>query len=242
VTKSEAFLLAFHARCTGITARAFGRGGSYERLAARAHGRRVLDLACGDGHLLQFLGKHAVGVDRSPNEVARCNGRAVVARAQALPFAGSSFDVVTCHLAFMLFEDLPHVVGELARVIAPGGSFYALLGGGPTAEGDDAFHAFARMLPAGRRFGDPRASSEDGWRELFDSRLWSPPTFERWELDLSGTFDEVWRFLASSYQLSAHADAERAIEVSIERSLRARWPGDHVPCRVATYLAQVTRT
>jgi SAM-dependent methyltransferase len=237
VTTSEAFLLAFHARCTGITARAFGRGGSYERLAARVRGRRVLDLACGDGHLLRLLGERAIGLDRSPHEVARCGGRAVVGRAQALPFSDSSFDDVTCHLAFMLFEDLPLVVSELARVIAPGGNFYALLGGGPTAHGEDAFHAFARMLPAGPRLGEPRASSEDGWLELFDSKMWSSPIFERLELDLSGTFDEVWTFLASSYQLASHAE----IASPGFAALRATWPGDHVPCRVATYLAQVSR-
>lgn len=256
MSESEAFFRAFHARASGITARAFSRGGSYERLAAHVYGllaqdtvarpgtssvststpatdARVLDLACGDGHLLRLLGRRALGLDVATSDVARCEQRAVVGRARELPFTDRAFAAVTCHLAFMLLDDLEGVVGELARVLAPEGRFIALVGGGPVADGDDAFHAFASMLPRGRRFGDPRASSEAGWCELFDTERWTGLSFERWELDLSGTFDEVWQFLASSYQVVEPNDARRQI--------RERFPGDHVPCRVATYLAQVTR-
>jgi ubiquinone/menaquinone biosynthesis C-methylase UbiE len=50
------------------------------------------------------------GVDMSPGELRAARARLgeavplVEARAQALPFADGSFDLVTCHLAFMLMH------------------------------------------------------------------------------------------------------------------------------------------
>ena len=215
---SEAFLRRFHEARPGVTSAALARSGSYERLWARVHGRRVLDLACGDHPM-----PGAIGLD-----LVRERGIAVQGRAQALPFRAGAFDAIVCHLAFMLFDDITRVVAELHRVLAPGGSFHALLGGGPTADGADAFHAFTELLPASHRLGDPRAND---WRALFAG--WSEPVLERWPLDLTGRFDDVWRFLGASYQLR-DADAVRA-------ALRARFPTDPVPCTVATYYACVTR-
>jgi ubiquinone/menaquinone biosynthesis C-methylase UbiE len=261
VSERERFLRAFHDARPGVTSGALARAGSYERLAAKVPQGRVLDLSCGDGSLLELLPPGAIGLDLSLGELQaareRVRARArvtctststieprlVQARAQELPFADACFDAVTCHLAFMLFDDIEQVVSELVRVIKPGGQFIALLGGGPTADGDDAFHRFARLLSqsksAGpeldifRGIGDRRASSEAGWRELFAG--WRDLTFERWPLDLGGTFDEVWTFLASSYQLR---DSDRK---HIRDHLRAAFPNDPVPCTVVAFCATVTR-
>jgi SAM-dependent methyltransferase len=215
---SEAFLRRFHEARPGITSAALARTGSYERLWARVRGRRVLDLACGDRPM-----PGAIGLD-----LVRERGVAVQGRAQALPFRDGAFDAVVCHLAFMLFDDITRVAGELHRVLAPGGTFHALLGGGPTADGADAFHAFTELLPRSQRLGDPRAND---WRTLFTA--WSEPVLERWPLDLTGSFDDVWQFLGASYQLR---DAE-----AVRAALRARFPVDPVPCTVVTYYACVTR-
>jgi SAM-dependent methyltransferase len=129
-------------------------------------------------------------------------------------------------------------VAELARVLKPGGAFVALLGGGPTGDGDDAFHRFAQLLPRGAGFGDKRAASEAGWRELFAvdrSGGWRDLVFERWPVDVSGRFEDVWRFLGASYQLPASE------HVRVRDELRAAFPGDHVPCTIACYFARVTR-
>jgi SAM-dependent methyltransferase len=171
----------------------------------------------------------AVGID-----MVRERGIAVQGRAQALPFRDGAFDAALCHLAFMLFDDIEAVVGELHRVLAPGAQFHALLGGGPVADGpdySDAFHVFAELMPKAPPLGDPRAKRPDGWRVLFAG--WSEPVFERWELDLTGAFADVWQFLGASYSLT---EADR-----VERELRARFPSDPVPCRVACYYATVTR-
>lgn len=248
----------FHARSPGITAHAFGRGGSYARLASvvRSASRtraRVLDLACGDGSLLVHLDPDAIGIDLSHEELAAARVRVATAgvrpidrvvqgRAQALPFADASFDACTCHLAFMLFDDVEHVVAELARVLVPGGLFLALLGGGPTAAGDDAFHRFLSILEhsavAPIRLGDPRARSEEGWRTLFAS--WGPLAFERWEVDLGGTFDEVWAFVGASYEVPRAAEARIRAELRIATS-GITDPAGRIPCTVVTWLARAIR-
>jgi SAM-dependent methyltransferase len=243
ITSSEAFLRAFHAARPGVTSAAFERGGSYDRLAGRVppHGR-VLELACGDGPMLQRLGARAVGVDVAHAELvrarARGGGHVVQARVQALPFRDRAFGVAICHLAFMLFDDLAAVVAELARVLEPGAPLLAVLGGGPTADGRDAFHALCELLPRGRTLGDARASSEGGWQALFDRVSWTEPDFERWTIDLSGSFDEVWDLLGASYQL---ADLAVAKQRAARERVRAQFPGARVPCTVALYLATVTR-
>ena len=231
----ESFLRAFHARRPGVTARAFARGGSYARLAERlSPGARVLDLACGDGALLALLGARAVGTDVSIDEL-RGLARTAQARAQALPFADHAFDAVVCHLAFMLFDEPPQVIAELERVLVPGGELFAVLGGGPTADGDDAYHRFLAILdrlpsPA-PQLGDRRARSEAGWRALMPG--WQIDPFERWQLDLGGTFDEVWQVLGSSYELAPESSE------AVRDELRASC-GDHVACNAVVYLARAT--
>lgn len=249
MTSSEKFLRDFHTEHATVTSHAFERAGSYARLAARVPpGGRVLDLACGDGALLAELGANAIGIDLTLAELRAAQtrhacadalaseSRIACARAQALPFAAHSFDAVTCHLAFMLFDDLPLVVRELERVLVPGGSFIALLGGGPTADGDDAFHRFVDLLGPRTtpRLGDPRAKSEAGWRELMPR--WRIAPFERWALDLSGTFDEVWAFLGASYEV--HPKNAGAFKAAL-RTATAQW-GERIPCTAVVYLAQAS--
>lgn len=217
--RSEPIVRALHEANPGATSRALARAGSYEKLWSRVHGTRVLDLACGDHPM-----PGAIGID-----LVRERGIAVQGRAQQLPFRDGAFDAALCHLAFMLFDDIELVVGELHRVLAPGATFHALLGGGPVADGEDAFHAFARLMPKSEPMGDPRTKTPDGWRQLFGVE----PTFERWELDLTGSFDDVWLFLGASYSLR---EADR-----VKRELRAAFPSAPVPCRVACYYASVTR-
>jgi SAM-dependent methyltransferase len=223
--RSEAFLRQFHAAHAGITSRVLARGGSYERLAARIdRDARVLDLGCGDGHLVAMLGPHAVGVDISSEELTRSKRPCVQGRAQQLPFADRAFDAVVSHLAFMLMDEPERIVAELARVLVPGGAFQAVLGGGPTAHGDDAFHRFLALAkPRGQALGDPRTKSEAGWRALFAG--WRVD-FERWESDLSGTLDEVWAFLASGYQ--AHDDVREQLAADF---------GGRLPCTVVMWCA-----
>ena len=226
---SEGFLRQFHAANAGITSRVLARGGSYERLAARVpRDARVLDLGCGDGHLLSLLGPRAVGIDIAAEELALARHPRVQARAQALPFADGAFDAIVSHLAFMLMDEPVRVASEIDRVLAPGGAFHAVLGGGPTADGRDAFHRFLELArPRGPALGDPRTKSEAGWRILFPTRRID---FERWAIDLSGSLDEVWAFLSSSYQTHDDVRAQLATEYDAV-----------VPCTVVLWCATAVR-
>ncbi len=225
MTELEQRVLAVHAARPGFTSRGFERSGSYDRLAAAVPaGARVLDLACGDGALLSRI-PGAIGVDLSVEELALARGVVVRARAQALPFADRSFDVVTCHLALMLFDDIEQVVTELARVLVPGGSVLAVIGGGPVADPiDDVFPDFlarlqGRALPLVRR----------DWTAVFAG--WTVAPWERHELVLDGTFDEIWPFLAACYELPEDPEPLRA-ELARPGPLR---------CRAVTWLIRATR-
>jgi demethylmenaquinone methyltransferase/2-methoxy-6-polyprenyl-1,4-benzoquinol methylase len=96
-------------------------------------GQRVLNLGVGTGkeHILiqETVGPRglAVGVDLSPVmlALARERARAPVARADVrrLPFPDGCFDRVYCSYLLDLIgaDDLPAVLGELRRVLRPGG-------------------------------------------------------------------------------------------------------------------------
>jgi 2-polyprenyl-6-hydroxyphenyl methylase/3-demethylubiquinone-9 3-methyltransferase len=95
-------------------------------------GRLVLDAGCGGGLVARELaaaGAEVVGVDRSRGSLGvarRAVGghfRPAQARLERLPFADGSFDVVVAADVLEHVPDLPAAVAELARVLAPGGSF-----------------------------------------------------------------------------------------------------------------------
>jgi SAM-dependent methyltransferase len=233
VSAREQFLRRFHALHAGATAKALVRTGSYQRLADRVlPAYRILDLACGS----EPLGA-AFGLDLSLDELlATRSSRVVQGRAQELPYRNEVFDACICHLGFMLFDAVDDVVAELFRVLQPGAQFVAVLGGGPTASDGDAFHRFLEIAADDMEpvaLGDPRAKSEAGWRSLFQG--WDDVTFDREELDLGGTFDEVWQFLGASYQLSPDA-APR-----IQDKLRAEYADSRVECKVVTFVASARR-
>ena len=90
----------------------------------------VLDVACGDGHLLALLAargiRRLVGVDRSPEELAAARARLgpradlFCHDASALPLPDRSMDAVVCHMALMLMDSLDRTLAEIARVLVPG--------------------------------------------------------------------------------------------------------------------------
>ncbi len=110
------------------------------RLLAAARptpGAQVLDLAAGTGQLsLDLVGLvgptgHVTATDlaagmvaASAEQIARrgvTNATAQVADAHALPFADAAFDLVTSRLGVMFFPDIPRALGEVRRVLRPGG-------------------------------------------------------------------------------------------------------------------------
>lgn len=95
--------------------------------------RRVLEVGGGDGwlsaRLRDELGCEVIMVDQSERMVELAAARGLDARlgdVQELPFRDGSFD--TAVAAWMLYhvQDIDRGLGELARVLAPGGHLVAL--------------------------------------------------------------------------------------------------------------------
>jgi 2-polyprenyl-6-hydroxyphenyl methylase/3-demethylubiquinone-9 3-methyltransferase len=127
------------------------RVGFYLEALGDLDGRLVLDAGCGGGLVARELaaaGAEVVGVDRSLGSlgvarraadrrgpagesdgsskgVPRSIGsfRPAQGRLERLPFADGSFDAVVAADVLEHLPDLPAAVKELARVLAPGGSF-----------------------------------------------------------------------------------------------------------------------
>jgi ubiquinone/menaquinone biosynthesis C-methylase UbiE len=106
-------------------------------LMALSHGDAVLDLGCGTGNFARGFARTVtesglvVGVDasrtmleRAAGELERAEVRNVAlirAGGEELPFRDDCFDAVCCFAALHLFADPFAALGELARVLAPGG-------------------------------------------------------------------------------------------------------------------------
>ena len=90
---------------------------------------RVLDAACGTGrHTIHAagLGHDVTGVDASPWMLGQAAVKnpdlsLVEGKIDALPFPTDEFDAAICALLFDHLPRIDHAIGELARVVRPGG-------------------------------------------------------------------------------------------------------------------------
>jgi 2-polyprenyl-3-methyl-5-hydroxy-6-metoxy-1,4-benzoquinol methylase len=100
--------------------------------------RRVLDVGCGVGHWSRTLapvlspGARLTGVDAESRWVEEATRRARaqglgarfdyrVASAEAIPFEDAAFDLVTCQTLLIHVGDPARVLGEMKRLVRPGG-------------------------------------------------------------------------------------------------------------------------
>jgi SAM-dependent methyltransferase len=117
--------------------------------------RTALDVASGGGHVTRRLreaGIQVVSSDPSPGMAAD-----VLCRAEDIPFADKSFDVVTCRLAAHHFPDVEAGLAEMARV---SGDLVLVVDNLWLGEQDEEAN----------RLRDPshvRNYSEEEWRALF---------------------------------------------------------------------------
>jgi SAM-dependent methyltransferase len=104
-------------------------------------GMRILDVGCGGGQFALRLADHfadleIVGIDRSPDQVARARARAsgraelsfVEASALDLPFAADAFDLVYSIGSIKHWPDPLLGLRECARVTKPGGRLFVMEG------------------------------------------------------------------------------------------------------------------
>jgi SAM-dependent methyltransferase len=143
------------------------------RLIGSVRRRAVLEIACGNGHLLRRLARkgaaRAVGVDLSPASIRFARAREArrpsgavfeVADATRLPFDDRSFDLVVANMGLMNFRDASGAIAEAARVLRPGGRFVFSISH-PCFDLDDR-----SVWEVERGFGADGASVETVWRKI----------------------------------------------------------------------------
>jgi SAM-dependent methyltransferase len=129
-------------------------GDDLELLVSWAEGETALDVASGGGHTanrLRVAGFLVTTLDPAPGMQAD-----VLAPAEHIPFADSSFDVVTCRIAPHHFDDIKRAVHEMARVARR----LVLI--------EDTLFTSERIEDA-EKLRDPthvRSYTEDEWRNL----------------------------------------------------------------------------
>jgi len=174
---------------TYATSRPHAKGGSLARLVelvAPQPSWIALDIATGAGHVALAFAPHiahVVASDLTPQMLGVARGLArerniynmsvADVRAEALPFADATFDLVTCRIAPHHFDDVRQFVIESARVLRPGGVFGLVENISPDAsmmEGEvGALAAAADEYNAFEKLRDPshvRCLTLTEWRDL----------------------------------------------------------------------------
>jgi ubiquinone/menaquinone biosynthesis C-methylase UbiE len=98
-------------------------------LPARGAGLQLLDVGCGTGHHVAQFREHGFavsGVDGSPDMLAQARALNPTvdfrqADVDALPFADNTFDFIVCIEVLRYVPDPARCIGEMARVLKPGG-------------------------------------------------------------------------------------------------------------------------
>ena len=247
LSDAEQFLLNFHDQNPGCTVQAFGDcktpegSASYDVLTEDLPpGIRILDLGCGDGFMLErcidagHLPDHLFGIDLSPTELALARQRSKLngvqlkqARVQVIPHADASLDVVLSHLVLMLVGPVAPVISEIARVLKPGASVRAIMGGGPAVVSDNAIELFIECLNACAcnseplpQMGDTQLRKPGGLHAVFaaDGRfkdIQVKPVY----VSKRAPFDEVWIMMNTLYEMQELSTSSRAL---LKDTFRAR--------------------
>ena len=157
------------------------QGRDLELFAEWAEGETALDVATGGGHVanrLREAGFQVVTIDPAPGMKPD-----VISRAEEIPFADKSFDVVACRVAAHHFQDPAGALKEMARVsrslVLIADNLYL---GEPGEEAD--------------RLHDPthvRNYSEEEWRRMFDEAGLDVEAFEGEDkrIDFQGWLDRA---------------------------------------------------
>jgi SAM-dependent methyltransferase len=142
-------------------------GRDLELFAEWAEGKTALDVATGGGHVARVLrqaGMNVVTIDPAPGMRPD-----VISRAEEIPFADASFDVVACRIAAHHFQDPAGALTEMARVSR------ALV-----LVADNLF--LDERREEADRLRDPthvRNYTEAEWRRMFDAAGLDVEAFER---------------------------------------------------------------
>ncbi|MBI5088420.1 MAG: class I SAM-dependent methyltransferase [Actinobacteria bacterium] len=166
-------------------------------------GQRALDIGCGPGALTAVLverlgGDHVAACDPSQPFVTDCAARhpgvdVRVGRAEQVPFADHAYDRAIAQLVLHFVSDVPAAMGEMQRVLAPGGRAAACVWA------DGGQEMLTRFWDAARAI-DPDAATEvmrfglaGELTELFETAGFADVTETTLEVRSTyDDFDELW--------------------------------------------------
>ena len=164
--------------------------GTFAELVRGTGNRRAADVGCGPGHLtamLHDLGLDAFGLDLSPAMVAHARlARPALrfdeARMEALPVGDGALGGVLAHYSMIHTPpgELPALLAEQARVLAPGGLLLASFFG---TEGPEPVRFDHKVAPAYSWPADRFAELMTGAGLVPFARLLHDPASERGFLD-----------------------------------------------------------
>ena len=169
-------------------------------------------------------------VRRLSSERGLSNVRLALASADALPFRDGSFDLATCRTAPHHFRDVRRFLAEIARVLAPGGTF---LVADTSAPEDSAAAAWQHDVERRRDPSHVRNLSRSEWEKaLSDAGLKVDcTTMTRVDLNLeswagrSGTPPEETERLREAWQNAPPGVVEAfRIEPAGEANFTFSWP------------------
>ena len=196
---------------------------------------RVLDVGCGGGNMAKAIKRernelevHAVDTSRNAIAAASTDPQGVafkVGTAEGLPYDDGYFSAVTMFDVLEHVDDPGHVLGEIARVLAPGGLFHIAL----PLEGQPK--TIYHMIAAGTRWkaklrygGHVQAFSEDDYRSLSaDNSL--PVTRVRWSYHYLFSLIDVLYF--------SFLELRGGVHTSVEDYVTARRGWTAAPMRLA---------
>ncbi len=106
------------------------------RVLGEVKGKRVLDVACGQGFFSRALndaGAQVTGADIAPELIAIAKKlgpasiRYLIAPATRMPLPDESFDAAVCVLALQNIKDLSGTLAQVAHLLKKGGAFVIVL-------------------------------------------------------------------------------------------------------------------
>lgn len=188
--------------------------------------RPILDIGSGDGHFgsVVFQGGADVGLDPGLADLAEARARGVYrllvgAESGAMPFPDAHFASVVSNCVFEHIPDIDRTIGEIARVLRPGGVFACTVIG----------HRFSEFLTDARVWRRLGLSAPlRSYLEWFNRKAahfhFDPPEVWRHRFERVGLEVRSWRYYLSP---AATRVFHRSHYVSLPhlaaRSLTGRW-------------------
>jgi SAM-dependent methyltransferase len=168
--------------------------------------RSVLEVGCGEGELAERMQREleadVVAIDQSERMVELTRARGVDARVadvRELPFEDEAFDVAVAAWVLFHVRDLDRAVGELARVLRPGGRLVAV------TNASDHLHEMWELAGLDHPFSDLSFRAETG----ADVLRRGFPAVETHDATGTVTFrdaEQIRSYLRSSARLADGAD------------------------------------